>query len=276
MEGSELDEKSIAEGAGARRSARSRMTWRVWVLALAIVIGCGSVAFAASSSPVAPYGKYPLDRAVPVARFAKVHEAIFRRTRWAVFAYRPKGSGVSGREWPCLLIDSIDFEGGYQEAGGCGLLLPSEAEESLPPFPTMGGASGRGRDRKAETFGAIAVDPSVVRLRVDVEPGAALRLQAHLLGKHASRWARISQPRIAYFSIPRDVCVDSVTGFTKTGERKFIAPYEECPLAVGNLGGGYARDVMRTDQELDRSHRSHHVSSSKASPARSSALCPVR
>jgi hypothetical protein len=72
--------------------------------------------------------------------------------------------------------------------------------------------------------------PSVVRVRVEVEPGPPISAPTKYLSMSQAAKVHIARYRYLAVSVGREICVKQVLGFGSDGTQLFAADGEECPL----------------------------------------------
>jgi hypothetical protein len=231
---------ALTASARVRRMAlwSSEQRWTFSLLAFSALLW---LTFSSSTAPAnqhqayggdgSQFRSFPLWKDVPVRRFAVLKEGENRRgTRWGVFAFRRPGSRGKGRDMPCLLLSRITASGLYGISSGCGPLAPSSGLHSLPVSVGNGLAYSKtpGGPFSEESFHAMTFAPEVSGVRVEVAPGPSVGLMTKYLSVKKSKKSHLAQFRYVTFSLLRDICLDSVTGFNDDGDVVLDADFNEC------------------------------------------------
>lgn len=165
----------------------------------------------------------PLWRDVPVADFAVLRQGNLHGTQWGAYIFRDSGRGESRGPHPCIVLSKITRGGVHGSVLKCGPVVPRKG--GLPVFALI----GRGGPI-SESFISMVLPSNVRRVRLGVEPGEDVVRSTSFLGERRQTKAHLGPLRYVAFALPKDICVDSITGYTQGGRVVLNADAAECPL----------------------------------------------
>jgi hypothetical protein len=186
-------------------------------------------ASAESSEQPSASGSFPLRREVPSRHFAVLDEAKFHGTQWGAYVYAD-GPGQKGSERPCLFLASINAAGVFGKVEKCGALAPAKGIGEVPVYALNGRTEYLGEKTIKESVLAATFAPSVVKVRLQVEPGKAILRHTSILDKTRQNKGRVASLRYIALAVARDMCVGRITGYDRGGHVILRADTGECPL----------------------------------------------
>jgi hypothetical protein len=213
----------------------------------------GSLALGVPSSPgrgprpsASDIDSVPLWRALSTDRFAVLGRGHIHGGKWEVFA-TAQARRNRHRE-PCLTVARISHDARFGAAAGCGAPAPIDGPLTPPVHPTItefrrpvGGAA------TAASYMAMSFAPTIRRVELELVPRSStgsgsgvqhLRMGTKSLSAAQARKAQLQQFRYVVLAIPREVCLERVTGFDAAGAQVLSA-------ATGECGGGGDRPSGR-------------------------------
>jgi hypothetical protein len=203
--------------------ARSAVRWLpkmlpAWLALFVLVATAPASALSASggaekSREAASVRSYRLWRAVPSEHFAVLGEGVVRDLRWGLYVFR--GKGRDGKASPCIQEVDVWIDGSYSAGVECGPLAPP-AEW---PVYTMTSTSVSGSDGASNGGASVlgmTVGLDVLRATTDFGPGPSQTRKTRLLSATQAKKARLSQFRYLAFDVARQVCLEGVTGYSRS------------------------------------------------------------
>lgn len=185
-------------------------------------------ASAQSSENASTSGSFPLRRTVPSHHFAVLKEARFHGTQWGAYVYGD-GRGREGRERPCLFLARITKGGVFGDVEKCGALAPAQGVGEIPVYDLLGRTEYL-ETKVEESVLAATIAPSVVKVRLQVEPGKTIIRHTSILDKTRQNKGRVAPLRYIALAVARDICVGRITGYDRGGHVILRADTGECPL----------------------------------------------
>lgn len=173
--------------------------------------------------------RFPLQHEVPSRYFAVLREGDFHGTQWGAYIYAD-GAGDDSSQRPCLFLARITAGGIFGDVEKCGALAPAEGSGGIPVYALLGRSEYIGKRAIEETVLAATFAPSVVKVRLQVEPGKAIVRHTSILDKPRQRKGRVAPLRYMALAVSRDICVKRITGYDRTGRVIVNADTTECPL----------------------------------------------
>ena len=211
-------------------------------LALGVASGLGD------ESRSAYIDGFPLWRSLNTDRFAVLGRGHIHGGKWEVFA--TSQSRRNRHREPCLTVARISHDARFGAAGGCGAPAPIDGPLTPPVHPTItefrrpvGGAA------TAASYMAMSFAPTIRRVELELVPRSStgsgsgvqhLRMGTKSLSAAQARKAQLQQFRYVVLAIPREVCLERVTGFDAAGAQVLSAATGECG-GEGDRPSGRAR-----------------------------------
>jgi hypothetical protein len=215
----------------ARFNVKSRLKYGVTASLAALLMGVSLVPVAQSDRVKEPAKaeeglpgwvmNIPLSKRLPTDDFAVLGEGVIRKRRWAIFTFandRPRA-----KERPCIEHVNLRYEHGVisitNGAPSCG---------GLAPFNPVPVTTEYVFTKVAGAVVGMTVDPSVARLRMVFSNGQSLHRATQLLSVHQAAKAKVKRFRFVAMGISQKTCLESLQGFSNSGDVLFQTPSEEC------------------------------------------------
>jgi hypothetical protein len=177
----------------------------------------------------APFASFPLYKDVVGGPFATLGEGrLPNKSRWGAYASR-LGDGKRGYEQPCLSLARITRFGEYSAVHGCSPLVPTD-DEAPPNYVYIAASSQLKKDGPVvgESVMGLSFKPGVRSVVLRYTNGGQLTRRTRLFNASQQRKTKLTQFRYVAFAVQADVCVESVIGFSKSGDELLSAATGLC------------------------------------------------
>lgn len=179
----------------------------------------------ARASQRSPFADFPLYKDVSGnGPFATLDEGqLPNKTRWGAYASRV-GKGWPGYERPCLSLAHITRWGEYTDVHGCGRLAPT-AESSMPNFLFIAATYQTKPDGPfiGEAILGLTFSTAVRSVVLEYEDGGQLQRRTRLFNSKQQEKTKLPPFRYIAVALQKDVCVETVIGYSEDGSELFSA-----------------------------------------------------
>lgn len=197
-------------------------------LCICLAGACFLAAVGSAQSP--PYRDFPLAKDVPGKSFAILGEgALPDKTRWGAYASRV-GAGNLGREHPCISVARITQLGEYGHATSCGPLAPGGRPQKVPVNLLIAGSYNNKPDGPVigESVGALSFDLSVWKVVLGLADGNSVVRHTKIFNAKQQAKTRLPKFRYVAFAMQREICVATISGYTRSGKLVLDAETQLC------------------------------------------------